>query len=142
MKKLFLIFILIITSSCKITIREKPNFSDFDYSDFESVHLNYFELFSVQKPHYFAYIYSKWCGHCQNIKYKVFEFLYYHFEEFYFIEYSSVIPIVEDVSNTIGVDKIEDVKILGTPTMLMIENGTLAINIAGENAILNFMNEI
>ena len=142
MKKLLLICILLSLNSCGKSKQEIPNFSDFDYDDFQEAYLEYNSLFYVQKSYYFAYIYSKHCGHCNNIKYKVFEFYYAHKDSFYFIEYSSLIEITDNVVLTIGATSVCDVRILGTPTLLLIDNWTLSKNIAGEKEILNFMNEI
>ena len=56
------------------------------------------------------------------------------------MEYSKEIPTTSNVAETIGKEKVEEISILGTPTLLNISNGSLALNIAGEKEILDYLN--
>ena len=56
------------------------------------------------------------------------------------MEYSKEIPTLSNVAETIGKEKVEEISILGTPTLLNISNGSLALNIAGEKEILDYLN--
>ena len=111
----------------------------FDYSDFEDVKLEWNELFSPAKSQYFAYIYSLSCGHCERIKEAVLNTVNIHKNLFYLIEYSEVIPIITNTSQTIGKEKIEEVGILGTPTLIEVSNKFIALNIAGESEITDYL---
>ena len=109
--------------------------SHYDYDVIKEKIINWNDLFSVEKDHYNAYIYSKTCVHCNEIKQDIISYGLNH-DDFYFIEYNKSIPVSESVDATIGKSNVEEISILGTPTLLTIENGILIKNIAGGKAIL------
>ena len=111
-----------------------------DYSDFEDLHLEWKNLFSPAKSLYFVYIYSISCGHCSQIKDDVLTFINNQKDLFYLMEYSKEIPTSNNVAETIGKEKVEEISILGTPTLLNVSNGSLTLNIAGEKDILDYLN--
>lgn len=111
-----------------------------NYSDFQDLHLEWKNLFSPAKSLYFVYIYSISCGHCNQIKNDVLAFINKEKESFYLMEYSKEIPTSSNVAETIGKEKVEEISILGTPTLLSISNGSLTLNIAGEKEILDYLN--
>ena len=113
--------------------------TDLDYSYFEDLQLEWKNLFSPAKSHYFVYIYSISCDHCNHIKKEVLEFVSMNKESFFLIESTGDIKTKNNVSETIGKEKIEEIYILGTPTLLAITNWSLSLNIAGENEILNYL---
>ncbi len=113
-----------------------------NYNDFFDVKIEWKNLFLPAKSQYFVYIYSQTCGHCNNIKKTVLDYVYNEKDWFYIMEYSSLIPIITNTKITIGKTKTEDIGILGTPTMLGITNKTLTLNIAGEKDILEFLEHL
>lgn len=110
-----------------------------DYSDFSSIHLEWKNLFLPAKSQYFVYIYSFSCGHCYNIKQQVLAAIEANIDYFYLISYVEEIPTKNNVSETIGKEKVEEVAILGTPTLLEISDHHIALNIAGEKPILDYL---
>ena len=120
----------------------KEDITTFDYNDFEELNLEWKNLFSPAKSQYFVYIYSISCGHCKQIKKEVLEFVNMNKELFYLMEYSGEIPTKSNVADSIGKEKIEEIYILGTPTLLGITNWSLSLNIAGENDILNYLSSL
>ncbi len=110
-----------------------------DYDDFQDLNLEWKNLFSPAKSHYFVYIYSISCGHCGHIKKEVLDFVNANKESFYLIEYTEEIQTKTNVVETIGKEKIEEIYILGTPTLLAVTNWSLSLNIAGESEILNYL---
>ena len=119
------------------TIEEDLN--ALDYSDFKDLYLEWKNLFSPAKSQYFVYIYSNSCGHCEHIKKEVLEFVSVDKESFYLIKFNSEIPTKNNVAETIGKEKVEEIYILGTPTLLAVTNWSLSLNIAGESEILNYL---
>ena len=113
--------------------------SELQYSDFEDLFLDWKNLFSPAKSQYFAYIFSYSCSHCQKIKPDVLMAVNEMKEQFYLIEYSKDIPIKNNVMETIGKEKIEEVYIMGTPTLIGISNKYVSLNIAGEREILEYL---
>ena len=113
-----------------------------DYSDFQDLHLEWKNLFFPAKSLYFVYIYSFSCGHCNAIKGDVLSYINVNKESFYLMEYSKEIPTSNNVADTIGKEKVEEISILGTPTLLSVSNGTLILNIAGEKEITDYLNAL
>lgn len=107
----------------------------YDYIDIEDKKMSWESLFSIRDDRYSVYIYSQRCGHCNEIKQTVIEYSFKN-DSFYFVEYTSEIPILDNVNETIGKNNSEDIGILGTPTLLVIESGILVENIAGSKAII------
>ena len=144
LKLLFLLSNIVLTS-CQQVEEETPEQEDtitLDYEDFLDIHLEWKNLFSPAKSQYFVYIYSISCGHCHRIKKEVLEFVNDHKEAFYLMEFNSDIPTKTNVAESIGKEKIEEIYILGTPTLLGITNWSLSLNIAGENDILNYLHSL
>lgn len=113
-----------------------------DYDDFTDNKIEWKDLFSPAKSQYFVYIYSISCGHCNQIKEEVLTFVSAHKESFYLIEFSAAVTLTNNVAETIGKEKVEEIFILGTPTLLEISNWVLTVNIAGEKDILNFLRNL
>ena len=139
MKKLLLLFLLITLTSCQET--SPLNFcdtKDHDYDEIAERIITWEAIFSIQKADYYCYIFSTRCSHCNNIKSLVISTALDN-DNFFFVLFISDIPISSDVSNTIGATSYIDVTVLGTPTLLRIENGMLTMNIAGENQITQYL---
>nr|MCR5505404.1 hypothetical protein [Bacilli bacterium] len=105
------------------------------YSELESQKIAWKDIFRQKQNRYFCYIYSERCGHCKDIKNEVIEYGLGH-SAFYIIEYDKSIPLMNDISTTIGMTNVEYVGILGTPTLLSIISQTLIENIAGSNKVI------
>ena len=54
----------------------------------------------------------------------------------YFVEFNEDIPVGKDVEKTIGLESIENLFIKGTPTLIMVEENKIKLNIGGVNNIL------
>ena len=110
-----------------------------DYSDFEGLQLDWKNLFLPAKSQYFVYIYSNSCRHCENIKEDVLPIIDENREMFYLIQYSDDVKTGFNVMETMGKEKIEEVYIMGTPSLLEISNHYIALNIAGEKEIVDYL---
>ena len=134
-KKVFLPLLAFILLACNppkpiISYFEEPESSYF----IESL-LTWEELFSIPES-YFIYIYSETCYHCQMIKDDVLDFANNSVFPVYFVEFNENIPIGNEIENTIGATTVEECFIKGTPTLFLIENNKLTMNIAGTGEIL------
>ena len=141
--KLLLLLLTPLLAGCQQTPSEvvvEEETEPLDYDDFQDLHLEWKNLFFPAKSQYFVYIYSISCGHCNRIKKEVLSFVNVNKESFYFVEFSGEIPTKTNVAETLGKEKVEEISILGTPTLLSITNWTLSLNIAGEKDILNYLN--
>lgn len=57
----------------------------------------------------------------------------------YFVVFDEKIPIVNDVSMTIGASSVNEILILGIPTLIDITNKEITFNIAGVKAITDII---
>ena len=142
MKRLFLILsaTLLLNGCAKSKTASIPMseslMSLFDYNDIDNRKITWESIFSLGDNRYRVYIYSEKCGHCNEIKQTIIEHSKTD-EFFYFLEYNSDIPILDSVDETIGKSNYKEIGILGTPTLLVIENRVLVENIAGSKAIID-----
>lgn len=118
------------------TTKESIEHSYDEISDREIV---WNDIFSISCPDYFVYFYSPTCSHCNRIKNVIIEYALTN-ESMYFIRFSDDVVVSGDVKNTIGVNSIDNLSILGTPSLLEVKNKVVETNIAGERAILEFLN--
>ena len=143
MKRLFLTSLLIPLvagcSSSKVEAHIKQEQVAIDYNDFTDLFLEWKSLFSPAKSQYFVYIYSQNCLHCAKIKKEVLSVIEKHRNMFYLTEYTKDIPTGNNVSETIGKEKLEEVYIMGTPTLIEITNHYVGLNIAGEKEITSYL---
>lgn len=90
----------------------------------------------IQKNNmYFVYVFSYDCYFCKQTKTKVINFYNNGELDVFFVEYTKQIPINNDTSKTIGVSSIKNIFIRGTPSLILINNGNVAINVGGKSEV-------
>ena len=139
---MLLLLLFPLLAGCSTTKPEASNSVEekaLDYTDFAYLNLEWKNLFLPAKSQYFVYIYSISCLHCAHIKKEVLETIRDNEELFYLMEYSEEIPISSNASETIGKEKLDEVSIMGTPTLLEITNHYVGMNIAGEKEIVTYL---
>lgn len=114
---------------------EKREIGEHDYSEIVDRKIAWEETFSQEPYQYYCYIYSETCSHCNKIKNVVIDYALNH-AGIYFVEFKKNIPLLNDVSRTIGATDIEHAGILGTPTLYYLINHTLIENIAGSQNVV------
>lgn len=92
-------------------------------------------IFSIAKPAYFVYFYSKTCSHCKQLKNRIIEYSLTH-DDIYFVEDSKNTVLLSDVSVTIGINSIETFGILGFPSLIKVADQKCILNVAGIGDIL------
>ena len=107
----------------------------FDYDIIKDKEILWNDLLIQEKESYSVYIYSLTCGHCNEIKQEIISYALNH-DDFYIVEYNKNIPICDGQEEQGEKDKLEDICIFGTPSLLSINSGVLVKNIAGSKAIL------
>ena len=138
MKKLFLCLFPLVLFGCQKATSSSEILS-LDYSDFEDNHIEWTSIFNFPLDSYYIYIYSPICGHCKDIKEYVLQFAYLNKDSFYFVTYSSEIPVITNVESIIGKNNYQDVGIVGTPTLFLIENHILSNVFTGSKEIIATM---
>lgn len=141
-KKLLSIYLIAFTSSISFSCKNisSTHFkTSYDYVNLINKHIPYLQIFNIQMDEYYVYIYQKNCLHCMLIKQNILSYGLAH-DDLYLIEASSDIPIGNNIEQTIGVDCIEKLFIIGTPTLIKIKEGKVVINTYQEDIILSLLN--
>ena len=118
--------------------KEKVVFTEHDYIEVRDREIGWNDVFSPAKIDYFVYFYSRRCSHCNAIKDKVIDYSL-KVDNMYFIEFDSDVKVGNNAELTIGKTTIDDLFILGTPSLLEIKDKMVTMNIAGEDDILSFL---
>ena len=93
---------------------------------------------------YLIFFHSETCGHCKEIIEDVIAFANSNIIKTYFLNVSkneNKITRCSQEEIEVGIDKPENLKIVGTPTIVEVEKGVTVANVAGKNACLAFLNE-
>ena len=109
-----------------------------DYDEISDKEITWEEMFMIEKAQYLIYFYSPTCSHCKEIKNEIIDYALSK-DNFYFLRYSDDVIIAPEIKSTIGATSIDEVAILGTPSLIEIIDGVLSSNIAGSKAILDFL---
>ena len=107
-----------------------------EYFEVDHITINWDNIFFENKDTYYVYIYSTNCSHCQELKNWIID-LALKRDDIFFVKGSNKNVIKTDVSGTIGATTIEQVAILGYPSLLKISNKTLVSNVAGNQRIMD-----
>ena len=135
MNKLFVLPLLALLMVGCTKKNEKVEDKEYDYSDINHLKICWDEILSQIQVSYFVYIYSETCGHCKEIKQQVIDYALNH-DGFYFVSYNNRIPIIDDESFVVGKSNINELGIVGTPTLFLIEEHIVKENIVGKNNII------
>lgn len=136
-----LLTIVLFLCSCDVSKKTVECFQIAEESalDYPKDLIKWADLFKIDKEEYFVYVFSYDCFHCKEIKDKVMTFSSNCEIEVLFLEYSNVIPIRSNVSKTIGVSDLNEVYIKGTPTLILIKNGVIMLNVGGKAEVLSII---
>lgn len=116
--------------------KQKEETKTFDYSDVADLTICWEQVLSVESEDYYAYIYSSTCGHCNEIKQEVIGYALNNNDSLYFVEYTKDIPIINDPLSIIDKSNVEDLGIVGTPSMFRIIDHVIKENIVGSKQII------
>ena len=111
---------------------------NYDYDMVKNLHLDFEKIFNVDKKEYYVYFYSKNCLHCLLLKNEIIP-LALKKDNLYFVEYVDEIPIGSNVIDTIGATTIDEFFIIGTPTLIYINDKRVEINTTNEDIILSLL---
>ena len=110
---------------------------ELDYDLVEPAKIQWSDIFSQTQETYKVYFYSLQCGYCQELKETIISYYLEGKETLYFVctdEYA-----VFGVGDIIGINKIDDFYILGTPSLVEITNSTVSNNYAGLSSIKSYL---
>lgn len=127
-------------SSNNKTEIDEPLISSFDYENFPNSCIEYDELINLNVNNSYLYFYSTTCGHCNNIKNSVLNFLCNSKNEFFLVEFNENIEICNELYIDFNNFTINDFCIYGTPTLVYIKDFIFDIMLSGSNQILEYIN--
>ena len=85
------------------------------------------------------YVYSETCSHCSSIKQKVISYRLDKNYPLYFIPFNNDIPIISDPTKLIGVDKVEDIAVVGVPSLFHIYNKKIISYVVGGDDVISYL---
>ena len=110
---------------------------EYDYSDVAYLTICWNDILKIDSLEYFAYIYSPTCGHCSEIKQEVITYALGNKGSLYFVPFNKDIPIINDRTIPLEKDKVEDIGIVGTPSMFLVVNHIVKENYVGKKEIVS-----
>lgn len=142
----FLLAFPLLLGGCSFTKKEeKINVSniiipdaDHEYFEVEKYFINWESIFKENIDTYYVYNYSTNCNHCQELKNWIIETALTR-GDIYFVKGSNKDVIRNDVSDTIGATNVNQVAIMGYPTLLKIDHKILVKNVAGNSKIMDLL---
>lgn len=106
-----------------------------EYSEISHLKIFWKDIFNQEENHYYVYLYSLYCSHCNAIKNFMIESALTGNKKIYFIQASGEHVINEEKAKENNVDSLENLAIRGYPTLLELTNKIVTKNVAGESAI-------
>ena len=139
--------LLLLPAICCLMACSQPNnasslaeYIEHDYLEIKDKEIIWSDLFS-KGEHYYCYVYSEYCTHCEQIKNQVIEKAL-NMDNFFFIHFQKNIPVLADISITIEETDINKMGILGTPTLIEIENWAVNQHVAGEKEVVKLLGKM
>ena len=139
------LLLVAVFTSCSPSKSESSNKNAIqEYEILKKQEINLSGCLSQNEDKYLVFFYSDTCGHCQEIIEDVILFASSDIIKTYFLNLSkeeNKISLCRQDEIEIGIDRAEDLKIVGTPTIVEVEDGVTTANIPGKDACLLFLNE-
>ena len=102
------------------------------------------DCLSQEERNYIIFFHSDKCEHCKQIIDDVIEFAAENILKTYFVNIAkneNKIKICQPIDLTIGVTDVNELAIVGTPTIIEVEEGMTIANAPGKESCLMFLNE-
>ena len=102
------------------------------------------DCLSQKEENYIIFFHSDKCEHCKQIIEDVTEFATLNILKTYFVNVAkseNKIKICQPIDLTIGVTDVNDLAIVGTPSIVEVENGMTIANAPGKESCLTYLNE-
>ena len=100
--------------------------------------ISWFDALNQKENNYIIFVYSETCGYCHDMMDEIIDFAKSEILVTYFINSQIYkVPISNEIKENIA--DINQLSILGTPTILEIDNKIVVNNIAGIDKCLNFL---
>ena len=130
---------LAIVVSCSPTRDITNNKNAIEQQEFIINHqIPWLQALNQEENHYIIFVYSETCGYCHDMMDEIIDFAKSEILPTYFINaQNNEVPIYREIKENIT--SIDGLGILGTPSILEIENKVVIRNIAGIDKCLKFL---
>ena len=102
------------------------------------------DCLSQSESQYLVFFHSETCSHCREIREDILFFANENILKVYFLDIkkpSNEVTICQKEEIELGISSYQDIKILGTPTIIKVENGVTTANVAGKEECLTLINQ-
>lgn len=113
---------------------EETEVTQHNYFEVEDKFINWSNIFGVKIDHYFVYFYSPTCSHCSELKDWIIEEALRR-ENIYFCKESQLDVISQNTASSIGAKSVDQISILGYPSLIEIKDKIVVKNVAGKTKI-------
>ena len=126
-----------------LVLVKQNNFAKYD--DYSEYALKYESSIFRKNGTYYVYFYSDTCSHCKEIKKTVFTYIEENNENgdmptLYLYKVKGTENFIStESSNLVGVSKHEDLKLVGTPTLILISDGKVSSAYESSEDIKNLL---
>ena len=130
---------LAIVLSCTPT-RESTNNKNVNKQEeiIKNHEISWLDALNQKENHYIIFVYSPTCGYCHDMMDEIIDFAESEILPTYFINSQKYkVPITSEIKENTG--DIEELSILGTPSILEIEDKIAITNIAGIDKCVTFL---
>ena len=139
---LLLVAVFTSCSSSKSESSSKNAIQEYEIVRKQEINLD--DCLSQIEEKYLIFFHSETCPHCQEIIEDVIAFAESNIIKTYFLDVSKKENKINRCSFEeieAGIDRVENLKIVGTPSIIEVEKGITTVNVAGKSACLAFLNE-
>ena len=138
MKKVFLLSSILLVSCTQSVSPGEENAAK------EMIKISWSDVFNKEDDHYLVYFYSEECGYCASIKAEMLNYFEVTTYQMYFVDIlnNEDVAIKHTGDSPVGLTSVEELFILGTPSLLEIEDKTVTNYYAGVNAIRGFISGV
>ena len=102
------------------------------------------DCLSQSESQYLVFFHSETCSHCREIMGDILLFNDETILKVYFLDIkkpNNEVTICQKEEIVLGVSNYQDIKIIGTPTLIKVENGVTTANVAGKEECLTLINQ-
>lgn len=107
------------------SLLEPPPIINYEYDDIKDITIYWNNILIQERDSYFVYVFSKTCSHCQEFKNEIIKYAIEDHNPIYFVEYNHSIPIIENRENVIQKNELDDIGVVGVPSMFEIVDKTI-----------------
>ena len=138
---LLLVAVFTSCSSGKSESKSKNAIEEYEIASKQEINL--VDCLSQKEDEYLVFFHSETCGHCKEIIDDVILFATSDIIKTYFLNISKNENKITRCSRDeieLGINRVEDLKIVGTPTIVEVEKGVITANVVGKDSCLAFLN--